>query len=286
MLRSRIAPTPSGFLHEGNIAAFLYTWLLVQKAKGELLLRIDDLDNERFREAYLNYIFDSLQATGISYQTGPKDAHEFHTQWTQQLRLPMYETYLQQLWQSGHLYACTCSRQQIAKHQCSCFQKKLAPDTPHAAWRLQVPHHTHIQWHDDTLGNVRFYLNEVQHAPIIKRSNGLPAYHIASLADDVYFGINCIVRGEDLLSSTALQLYIASLLQLDTFLQSRFIHHPLMMNKTGEKISKSAGNASLQLQPPFPDVQRCLKQIVQWFPQQFDNNATANTATDLLNYML
>lgn len=283
--RSRIAPTPSGFLHEGNITAFLYTWLLTQKANGELLLRIDDLDNERFREVYLNYIFEALQVAGISYQIGPTNAHEFHTQWSQQLRLPMYEMYLQQLWQTGHLYACTCSRQQIAKHQCNCFQQKLPHHTPQAAWRLHIPDNTNIQWHDEALGNVSIYLNEVQHAPIVKRSNGLPAYHIASVADDVHFGINCIVRGEDLLSSTALQMHIASLLQLDAFLQCRFLHHPLMLSETGEKISKSAGDAHLQMHPPLPDVRRCIQQLVQWFPQQFDRASTASTASALLRLM-
>jgi glutamyl/glutaminyl-tRNA synthetase len=284
--RSRIAPTPSGFLHEGNITAFLYTWLLVQKANGELLLRIDDLDNERFREAYLTYIFDALEAAGISYQLGPKNAADFQRHWSQQLRLPMYEAYLQQLWQTGQLYACTCSRQQIAKLDCSCMQKKLPQHTAQAAWRLHIPDNTNIQWHDDALGDVQICLNEVQHAPVMKRSNGLPAYHIASIADDVHFGINCIVRGEDLLSSTALQLYITSLLQLDAFLQCRFIHHPLMLNETGKKISKSAGDESLLHPPEFPDVQRCMQQIIEWFPLQFSMNKKATSVADLLKMMV
>lgn len=283
--RSRIAPTPSGFLHEGNITAFLYTWLLVQKEKGELLLRIDDLDSDRFREAYLRYIFDALQAAGISYQLGPKNEADFHQHWSQQQRLPMYEQYLKELWQTGQLYACTCSRQQIARQACTCQQQHLPADTPNAAWRLHIPNNTTIHWHDEAMGDVQICLNEYMHAPVLKRSNGLPAYYISSIADDVHFSINCIVRGEDLLASTALQLHIASLLQLNQFSNCQFIHHPLMTNNAGEKISKSAGDGSLQQPPPFPDVQHCIQQIIKWFPQKFSINTTAATAADLLRHM-
>lgn len=285
-LNSRIAPTPSGFLHLGNMASFLYTWLRVRQSGGTLLLRIDDIDNERFRESYLQYIFDALQHAGISYDIGPENRAAFHAQWSQQQRLALYNAYAEQLWQTGQIYTCTCSRQQLAKKGCNCRLQKLPPDTPQAAWRLHLPPGTIVSWQDEGLGNVSIRLDEVMQPPIIKRHNQLPSYHLASIADDVLFNINFIVRGKDLLHSSALQLYIAELLQLEPYINIRLLHHPLVSNQAGEKLSKSAGKHSENHPPALPDVKQCIQQVIEWFPAQFVQQPNTSTAAGLLAEMI
>lgn len=253
MLRSRLAPTPSGFLHQGNAYNFVLTWLLTRSLNGLLRLRIDDLDAPRVREEYLDDVFFTLEWLGLDWDEGPSDVAEHRAKFSQRLRLPHYQAQLQRLRQSSdQLFACRCSRKQIqaaspdGQYPGTCRDLRLDFDAPRHAWRLRTPQGLCIQWKDTGAGPQRVDLHAAMRDPVLRRKDGLPAYQIASLTDDLDHGINCIVRGIDLRDSTALQLHLADLLDENRFCQARFWHHPLLLDYAGQKLSKSAGSVSLK----------------------------------------
>jgi glutamyl/glutaminyl-tRNA synthetase len=249
MVSSRIAPTPSGYLHIGNLYSFLLTWAIVRKQQGKLQLRIDDLDTARVRSEYVADIFETLEFIGIQYDSGPKDTAGFFHKYSQQFRVAEYEGLLLQLVKTGLVYACTCSRKSSAQNNKDtdpCLDKKLALATPGAAWRIHVPTGTAIQFYDGYLGSVSVDLNKAMPDFIVKRKDGIPSYQVASLYDDTLFNINCIVRGEDLLTSTAAQLYLAQLIDNSAFLNTTFYHHAVITDNKHKKLSKSRGSQSIR----------------------------------------
>jgi glutamyl-tRNA synthetase len=248
-MKTRIAPTPSGYLHVGNLLSFAYTWLLARQQHGSLLLRIDDIDNDRFRPAYLDFIFSCLRQYGISYTEGPQNADDFVARWSQQHRMPRYQQLLQQLAHAGHVFACQCSRRQQQLQGCPCQHLALRLDKAGVQWKLRVPKDSIVSWNDALLGHQQIPLAKVMGSFVVKRKNGWPSYQLASVADDEDFAITHIVRGHDLLHSTAAQLLLAQLLGFSRFQQIRFYHHALLTDKNGQKLSKSAG---AQAAPPEP----------------------------------
>ena len=238
-MKSRIAPTPSGFLHRGNLASFFLTQQIVRQHNGNLLLRIDDLDRERYRTKYAENIFRVLKQAGIDWNEGPQNFEEFELRWSQQRRLAEYNRMNEQLKQTGKLYACTCSRQE--KMNCTCAAQKIDFNTAGAKWKLKTYPDQEFQLVEAFKGKIPVRL--IARDITVKRANGMPAYPIASIADDLHFGITHIVRGMDLWDSTLAQLYISHILGLDAFLNIEFFHHPLLHDGMGAKLSKSAGNA-------------------------------------------
>lgn len=233
MLRSRLAPTPSGFLHEGNALNFVLTWLAVRKENGVLRLRIDDLDAARVEEQYVDDIFNTLHWLGIDWDEGPLSTAEHFRSFSQKLRVTRYQELIDKLRGKDLLFACTCSRKDIlalstgGKYPGTCCKKKLPFDAPETSWRL-------------------YRTEEPMAYPIIRRRDGIPSSYIASLADDLDQGVNLIVRGDDLRPVTTLQLELASLLGEDHFKNIRFEHHALLTDAAGNKLSKSAGSVSLK----------------------------------------
>jgi glutamyl-tRNA synthetase len=244
-VHGRLAPTPSGYLHLGNAVNFVLTWLLVRRAGGTLHLRIDDLDRTRLRPAYLDNIFQTIRWLGLDYDTGPRDSVEFEQQYSQLHRLVEYQALLDDLrLRPGLIYACTCSRTSnlppspmAAEQGCSSCQATFT--TAGAAWRIRVPA-TPIAVVDAWQGALLVDLAATMGDFVVRKKDGLPAYQLASLADDLHLGTTLIVRGEDLLPSTAAQLFLASqLLTTAGFAQTQFIHHTLLSGSGGQKLSKS-----------------------------------------------
>ena len=252
ILYSRIAPTPSGYLHVGNAFNFLLTDYLVRQAGGQLRLRIDNLDAPRIRPEYVDDIFMTLHWLGIEWQQGPQDAAAQQEQYTQQLRLPRYHKLIERLISTGNVFACTCSRKDLQSHSTdgqypgTCRYKGLPLDTPDAALRIITPEESIITFKDAIAGTISINLYQQNRDFIIRRRDGIPAYHVGSLCDDVDYSTNLIVRGKDLLESTAAQLYLAAILGENAFTQIQFYHHPLLIDDGGGKLSKSAGSASLK----------------------------------------
>lgn len=231
--RLRLAPTPSGYLHAGNAINFLLNQEAARSQPGaRLLLRIDDLDADRKRPEFVQDVFDTLAWLGIGWDEGPRSTGDFEQNWSQHLRLGLYQKLLQKLEKQGLVFACRKSRKDLAPfggaYPPEFRAQNLPLDVPDVAWRVATP--------------PGFPMPDF----IVRRRDGLPAYQIASLADDVHFGITHIVRGEDLRASTAAQLFLAEKLGLTDFLKIRFWHHPLLTNAEGEKLSKSAGADSLR----------------------------------------
>ena len=248
---ARLAPTPSGYLHQGNLLAFLVQEELAKRHGAALGLRIDDLDRERYREEYLLDIFRCLDALGIVPAFGPKNAKEFHRAYRQELRLPRYREVLEQLKAKNLLYACRCSRKALSEagaHACpgGCAEQGVSFDEPEVLWRLHCPDDAVAQWRDGFLGDVRIDLRARMGDAVLRRRDGLPAYQITSLTDDHDLQIDLLVRGEDLLESTALQLWLSERLWGPA--EVIRYHHPLLKTPNGEKLSKSAGAAAKPLE--------------------------------------
>lgn len=252
MLRSRLAPTPSGFLHLGNIFSFILTWLIVRKADGHLHLRIDDLDAERAKPAYYDDIFSTLDWLGLDYDSGPRSREDCLTHWSQRHRQAAYNQALERLVQQGVVFACECSRSLLAEQAPSgiypgnCRYKNLPLTSPNLAWRIRLSEDSFVTFQDTRLGECRIDVASNQGDIIIRRRDGIPAYHIASLVDDLEQRITTIVRGEDLLPSTAVQLAIAERLGEHHFCRVHFLHHHLVQEDSGKKLSKSHDSLSLK----------------------------------------
>ncbi|NTS41860.1 tRNA glutamyl-Q synthetase [Flavisolibacter sp. BT320] len=249
--KTRIAPTPSGYLHRGNALSFLLTAALARQTGARLLLRIDDLDEPRVRPEYVQHIFDTLQQLQISCDEGPRSAEEQAARFAQVHRMPLYRSALERLKKDGHLFACNCSRAAILDQDPSgvyhgnCLHKNLPLDAKGVCWRVHTTTHT---------VSVKTMNGPVIVAPlppavqyfVVRKRDGMPAYQLASLVDDLHFGIDLVVRGADLWPSTLAQLYLASLLGKKSFSETTFYHHPLLQDGHGYKLSKSAGAEALK----------------------------------------
>ncbi|MBO0357643.1 hypothetical protein J0X19_06775 [Hymenobacter sp. BT186] len=247
---SRLAPTPSGFLHLGNAVNFTLTWLLTRRAGGTLHLRIDDLDRARFRPAYLANIFQTLDWLGLNYDHGPSGPDDFEQHYSQRHFLPTYEAALQaaRAAHPGLFYACRCSRTELARaattgshlYPGTCRTQQLPLSTPETAWRAYVPEALAVAVPDLWQGPYSVPLADALGDFVVRKKDGTAAYQVASVVDDVRLGVTLVVRGLDLLPSTAAQLWLAGQLPgTASFQQTRFLHHGLLLDEAGRKLSKS-----------------------------------------------
>ena len=252
--RTRIAPTPSGLLHAGNGVAFLLTARIASMYNATLRLRIDDLDLERARPTYMEDIFESLAWLGITCTDGPRDVADHERAHSQVLRIGKYVEHIGTLKEQGDLYACSCSRSEWrantrGRNDCGCRHKDIDFADADATWRVHLPADAVVRM-EQLNGTARMLAPaSLIPDPVIRQrasDGGRPAYQIASLIDDVDHGTTIIVRGEDLLPSTACQLYLADRLGLERFKQVRFVHHALITDDQGQKLSKTEGAEALQ----------------------------------------
>lgn len=244
-IRSRIAPTPSGFLHLGNAVNFILSWLLVRRHGGALKLRIDDADCARTLPEYVEDIFVQLEWLGLDWDEGPAGPEDFFRSHSQLLRLERYRQFLKELSQCSELFHCGCSRKQIRAHNPSGLYPGTCRDAQHSkcrehAIRVHVPPGTTI-----CFGGKMVCLDREFGDFILWRRDDLPSYQLASLADDLDDRINLIVRGGDLLGSTAAQLFLAGRLRASAFSAVEFRHHALLVCDQGKKLSKSDNALSL-----------------------------------------
>lgn len=252
---TRFAPTPSGLLHVGNAVSFIITWALAKAHNGKIMLRIDDLDADRMRHEYVEDIFKTLDWLHLDYDSGPNSPDDFYKNYSQHHRLDLYFDALKELLKTGLLYECHCSRKDIRLNSLNgiypntCRKNILTPSSQHekeTSWRIIVPDNTeitHREWLKNDLPSLN--LESEMGDFVILQKNGLPAYQLASLIDDTYFNINFIVRGKDLETSTAAQVYLAQVLKNDFPSLTTFLHHPLALNTEGVKLSKSKGAEAL-----------------------------------------
>lgn len=250
--RTRIAPTPSGYLHLGNAYSFALTAKLAQEHQAEVLLRVDDLDRDRIQLPYVQDVFDTLNFLGIGWEDGPFDTPAYQQQWSQVYRMAIYQNMLRQLRDMGAIFACDCSRAKVlqdsptGEYPGTCLHKHIPVDAPGVQWRLDTSLLHQLRVNTLQEGLIDTTLPPIMQYFVVRKKDGFPAYQLASVADDVHFGIDLVIRGADLWDSTLAQLYLAQVLGLTAFQSATFHHHPLMTEADGRKLSKSDGSTSIQ----------------------------------------
>ena len=234
---SRIAPTPSGFLHAGNAYNFILTYLLTRSVNGILHLRIDDYDLGRYRQEFVQNIFDVLEFLGLEYDKGPISLSDFERNFSFKIRAKRYEDVLEKL---DEIYICECSRTTKNAYINGiytkiCKNKNLKFIKDKTAIRLSVDE-------GDPLGKL---VAEQMGDFVIYKKDFTPAYNFASVIDDEDMGVNLVVRGEDLKACTLAQRYLAKRLNF-SFLNAKFIHHKLLLDGA-KKLSKSSKSPPIDL---------------------------------------
>lgn len=249
-VRVRFAPSPTGYIHIGNIRTALMTWLYAQKVGGYYLLRIDDTDLERSKPEFEAGIYDSLTWLGITWD---ELAH-------QSKRLDRYQVLIKQMRESGRLYPCYETSEELALKRKSQLSQGLPPKYDRAAlnlspeqiakyeaegrkphWRFKL-NMAPIEWDDHIRGHVSFDANDMSD-PVLIREDGTPLYHLCSVIDDIDFGITHIVRGEDHVSNTAMHIQMFEALGAKP---PEFVHLPLISDAEGGKLSKRLGSMSIR----------------------------------------
>jgi len=249
---TRIAPTPSGFLHLGNAYSFLLTQALAKKHGAKILLRIDDLDRERYRPEYVQDIFDTLDFLEIEIDLGPKSVSDLESEWSQVHRMPLYEEALATLRESKLVFSCDCSRNKIQQldsrgyYLGQCLDRRIPLDRPETAWRVNTLDSDFVEFTVYPGKKKTDLIPEEGAFYVVRKKDGLPAYHLSSVVDDIHFGVDLIVRGKDLYASTLAQLDLARILNQPSFATTTFLHHDLLKGPNQTKLSKSAGDTSIQ----------------------------------------
>ena len=233
---TRIAPTPSGYLHKGNAYNFLLVWLLARRHNGTIVLRIDDLDKGRYRPHFLESIFYDLQWMGIDWDKGPTSM-ENAQKYSQHLRIELYKEYLDLIRSHPDLFGCTCTRKMIAQaskdgqYPGTCRQREVADEK---VWRLW----TKGQW-----GIVNNQKEPLSSSVVLCNRQGVPSYMFACVIDDYLHDIDVIVRGDDLYQSSVTQSYLRRIVGIQK--EPYHIHHSLLIGEDGRKLSKSTSSISL-----------------------------------------
>jgi glutamyl/glutaminyl-tRNA synthetase len=250
---TRFAPTPSGFLHLGNLYSFLVTKVLAEKHDAKILLRIDDLDQERYREEYVQDIFDTLDFMELSYDLGPKNLKEFENEWSQVHRMEQYQIGLAELSEKKLVFACDCSRKKIQEMDSSgyylghCQDRRIPLDRKEVAWRFNAleTDFVKLKSYPNQLNTSLVLPTDIAFS-ILRKKDLKPAYQLTSLIDDLFFEVDLIVRGQDLYSSSLAQLALAEKLSKSEFQNISFFHHPILKGPKKKKLSKSDGSTSIR----------------------------------------
>jgi glutamyl-queuosine tRNA(Asp) synthetase len=243
--RGRLAPSPTGLLHLGHVATFWQAFMRARDHNGALLLRIEDLDTQRSKPHFTEAILEDLTWVGISWQTPIL---------YQSQRLPLYRRALDQLLIDGHIYPCHCSRRDLAgmmhaPHEDTdeepvypgiCRPAANAPlrepsFQPGINYRFRVPDGAVIRFEDCNLGPQSFTAGRDFGDFLIWRKDGLASYQLACVVDDADTNVTEVVRGRDLLKSTARQLLLQRALNLPT---PAYSHTQLLTDERGIRLAK------------------------------------------------
>lgn len=248
-LRGRFAPTPSGRMHLGNLFAALLAWLDIRSLGGEMLLRMEDLDQDRCRLEYAHILAEDLSWLGLNWDFGWKPGN---AEFLQSKRTEQYEKALMVLQDQELIYPCYCNRKErlaanaphasdgtvLYSGHCRAIgeneRHKLESSGRRAALRVRVPH-VKVSVMDGNYGCYAEWLDESCGDFILRRSDGVHAYQLAVVVDDAEMGVSRVVRGRDLLSSTPRQIWLFEKLGYSPPLYS---HTPLLTDSIGRRLSK------------------------------------------------
>jgi len=248
--RGRIAPSPTGLLHLGHARTFLIAAERAKQAGGVLVFRNEDLDPERCRPEFVSAMFEDLRWLGIHWDEGP-DCGGAYPPYSQSQRRELYLAAWKQLRDGEFIYPCTCSRKELAQSASAPNDLDEEPIYPGTCrrrtdglsfqepagvnWRFRVPDGDEIAFHDLHLGPQRYVAGRDFGDYLIWRRDDVPAYQLAVVADDHAMKITEVVRGADLLKSTARQLLLYRALGLDA---PQFCHCDLVRDEAGVRLAK------------------------------------------------
>lgn len=260
MIRLRFAPSPTGFLHVGNLRQVVFDYIIAKNLGGSLILRIEDTDQKREVPGAVEKLLDILAWMEIDFDEGPHCGGQYGP-YIQSQRLDIYNEYVKQLLDSGAAYRCFCSAERLEEMRQRQQAEKLPPrydrhcrDLSQAeietklkngekfVIRQRIPAEGKIVVVDELRGGIEFNLTDLDDHVLIK-SNGIPTYHFASVVDDHLMKISHVVRGDEWLSSFPKNIL---LYQAFGWTSPKFIHAPLIINKGGGKLSKRQGDVSVE----------------------------------------
>jgi glutamyl-Q tRNA(Asp) synthetase len=254
MVTGRFAPSPTGPLHFGSLVAALASWLDARAANGRWLVRMEDLDRPRVQPGAAEEILRALERLGLKWDGEVE---------YQSRRAALYQAALEQI--RAHSYWCCCTRREIADSSLGLAsdgaaiypgtcRRGLPPGKPPRALRLRVDAST-IGFVDRVQGRREQVLSRDVGDFVLYRADGQFAYQLAVVVDDAAQGVTDVVRGADLMDSTARQIFLQRLLGLPT---PRYLHVPVAVNAAGEKLSKQTGAEPLDLSRPEQELRRAL----------------------------
>ena len=233
----RFAPTPSGRMHLGNVFAAMIAWLSVRSQKGQMVLRMEDLDTQRTSEEFASVLREDLLWLGLTWDTETPP---------QSRRSDTYDRYFQLLQEKDLLYPCYCTRSQLhnvnAPHLSdgtyvypgTCRNLEMPPAGRLPSWRVQVPDRI-WEFTDKVFGQQRENLATDCGDFVVRRAAGVYVYQLAVTVDDGEAGVTEVVRGMDLLGSSARQMYLQ---ELFGFAHPTYGHVPMLMAPDGRRLSK------------------------------------------------
>ena len=243
--RGRLAPSPTGLLHRGHARTF---WIAQQRAEaagGALIFRNDDLDRARCRTEYVDAMFEDLRWLGLRWSEGP-DVGGPHAPYTQSERMPRYREAFERLRAGGFLFPCTCSRQDVLRAIGAPHAGEHEPIYPGTCrvrahgeseinWRFRVPDGEAIEFTDGALGPQRAIAGADFGDFLVWRKDDLPSYQLACTVDDALMQVTEVVRGADLIASTARQCLLYRALGWPA---PAFYHCPLVLDENGKRLAK------------------------------------------------
>ena len=259
-VRTRFAPSPTGYMHIGNLRTALFAYLIAKKQDGDFILRIEDTDQERYVEGAVDVIYDTLRVAGLNWDAGP-DIGGPVGPYVQSERMGMFKSYAEELVKTGHAYYCFCGKERLeevrkiqeASHIAPMYdrhcrnlspeeiQEKLDAGVPYVI-RQKMPLEGTTTFHDDIYGDVTVE-NSTLDDQILIKTDGMPTYNFANVVDDHLMGITHVVRGNEYLSSAP---KYNLLYQAFGWEVPEYVHcAPVMKDKT-HKLSKRNGDASFQ----------------------------------------
>lgn len=259
-VRTRFAPSPTGYMHIGNLRTALYTYLLAKKNGGKFILRIEDTDRERYVEGAVDVIYKTLRDCGLNWDEGPDVGGEYGP-YVQSERMGMFKEYAEKLVESGHAYRCFCTKERL--EELSAVQKasnispmydrhcrnlseeeikaNLEAGVPYVI-RQAIPTEGSTTFHDEIYGDITVE-NSILDDQVLIKQDGMPTYNFANIVDDHTMAITHVVRGNEYLSSTPKYelLYKAFGWESPTY-----VHVEHIMKDAQHKLAKRDGDASFQ----------------------------------------
>ena len=250
--RGRLAPTPSGFLHEGHVRTFRTAWDRARSVGGTLVLRMDDLDSARCTEEYARACIEDMQGMGLDWDEGPDKGGSFGP-YNQSRRTELYLNVLRTLHEVGCIYPCLKTRREISaagildssgkeylypEHFRTDYTEKQPDDFPgEYNWRFRTNWGDQVGFTDIKKAEQSFHVGKDLSDFLVWRKDGVAAYELATVVDDHLMQITEVVRGEDLLVSSARQCLLLDALG---WVRPTFYHCELLLDADGNKLSKSA----------------------------------------------